>query len=105
MREAPKTRLNEAGAIVLTISDHLDWSDSTAHQYTLQAKINRYLAFVESGEICDHYPDAAKRSVVIQVVSQLEPDSRGQAFLERARNAVHKAGIGFEHRQFEGGKS
>jgi hypothetical protein len=39
------------GHVVLTISDHLDWSDSTAHQMLLQTKLNRYLAFVESDEI------------------------------------------------------
>jgi hypothetical protein len=28
------------GDVVLTISDHLDWSDSPAHQVFLQAKLN-----------------------------------------------------------------
>src|SRR5690349_8719534 len=41
----------QTGHVVLTISDHLDWSNSTNHQTILQAKLNRYLAFVESGEI------------------------------------------------------
>src|ERR1035438_2877375 len=95
--------LNEAGAIVLTISDHLDWSDSIAHQHALQAKINRYLAFVESGEICERYPDAEKRGVVIRVVRRFEPDSRGRVFLERAQKAVQEAGVGFEHRLFASG--
>ena len=39
------------GEVILTIRDHLDWPDSTAHQLLLHAKLNRYLAFVESGEI------------------------------------------------------
>jgi len=41
----------KTGDIILIISDHLDWSDSTGHQQILQAKFNAYLAFVESGEI------------------------------------------------------
>lgn len=37
----------ETGHVILTISDHLDWSDSVQHQTILQAKFNKYLAFVE----------------------------------------------------------
>ena len=48
----------ETGHVILTISDHLDWSDSIQHQTALQAKFNKYLAFVESGEILEseYYP-------------------------------------------------
>jgi hypothetical protein len=45
----------ETGNVILTISDHLDWSDSVAHQSILQKKLNIYLAFVESGEILEQY--------------------------------------------------
>jgi hypothetical protein len=41
---------------VLTISDHLDWSDTVRHQEILQRKLNAYLAFVERGEILEKYP-------------------------------------------------
>ena len=41
----------ETGAVILTIYDHLDWSDTLAHQTVLQEKINTYLLFIESGEI------------------------------------------------------
>jgi hypothetical protein len=41
----------ETEQAVLTISDHLDWSDTIAHQILLKKKFNAYLAFVESGEI------------------------------------------------------
>ena len=33
------------------------------HQGVSQAKINRYLAFVESGEVLERYPDARTRPV------------------------------------------
>ncbi len=46
------------GEVILTISDHLDWSDCGAHLLLLQSKLNRYLAFVESGEILQSYPKA-----------------------------------------------
>ena len=56
------------GDVILTISDHLDWSDSSSHQLLLQVKMNRYLAFIESGEIEQSYPSAKGRAVVIEVV-------------------------------------
>jgi hypothetical protein len=40
----------KTGHVILTISDHLDWSNSVEHQTILQAKLNKYLAFVESLE-------------------------------------------------------
>ncbi|MGI8772162.1 MAG: DUF6572 domain-containing protein, partial [Acidobacteriaceae bacterium] len=46
-----------AGEVVLTISDHLDWSNTVEHQTALQKKFNSYLAFTESGEILQQYPD------------------------------------------------
>jgi hypothetical protein len=56
---------DKTGHVVLTIADHLDWSDSVAHQRTLQAKFNKYLAFVESGEVLTRYPNAKNRPVII----------------------------------------
>ncbi len=36
----------ESGEVILTISDHLDWSNTVAHQTALLEKFNKYLAFV-----------------------------------------------------------
>src|SRR5436309_1830637 len=80
--------INPTGAVVLTIADHLDWADSTTHQSILQAKMNRYLAFIESGEILEHHADAADRGVVIEVLTRCEPDADGWAFLRRAQAVI-----------------
>jgi len=64
----------KTGHVVLTISDHLDWSDSVGHQTILQKKLNTYLAFVESGEILTRYPEAKSRPVAFRVVFQIPPD-------------------------------
>jgi hypothetical protein len=92
--------IDPQGAIILTIADHLDWNDSRAHQYTLQTKMNRYLAFIESGEILEHHPDAGRRRIVIRVVTMAEPDADGSAFLERAQAVIERAGFGFQHWTF-----
>jgi hypothetical protein len=88
----------ETGQVVLSVSDHLDWSDSTDHQNILQKKLNAYLAFVESGEIVERHPFARDRPVVFKVVFKFKPDREGEAFLARAREVIESAGF---HLQFE----
>ena len=81
------------GETILTISDHLDWSDSEAHLLLLQNKLNRYLAFVESGEIFRSYPKAKDRPIVFTVVFKFRPNEEGRAFLDKVRPIVESAGI------------
>ena len=83
----------KTGDVVLTISDHLDWSDTIAHQSVLQAKLNKYLAFVESGEMLERYPDALNRAVAMKIVFKFRPDAEGQLFLARARQVIESAGF------------
>ena len=92
------------GDVVLTVSDHLDWEDSEGHVRLLQAKINSYLAFIESGEILERYPASKERRVVIGIISQYTPDANGKKFLASAKNAVEDAGIGFHFRLYSGTK-
>ena len=83
----------QTGQVILTVSDHLEWKDSTRHQEILQAKLNAYLAFVESGEILTKYPDAMERTILLKVVLKFKPDPEGLAFLHRAEKVVEKAGF------------
>ncbi|WP_158942891.1 DUF6572 domain-containing protein [Granulicella sp. S190] len=92
--------VNEAGEMVLTISDHLDWSDTIEHQSTLQKKFNAYLAFVEGGEMLQKYPDAKARPVVLSVVFKFRPDQEGLLFLTRARQVIESAGFSLRHEVF-----
>lgn len=84
---------NATGRVVLTISDHLDWADAESHMLAVQDKLNTYLAFVESGEIVESYPDASGRSVVFDLVMRVSPDAQGAAFLTRVQEVVQGAGI------------
>jgi hypothetical protein len=92
--------IDKAGYVVLTISDHLDWTDSVRHQTILQEKINHYLSFVESGEILEGYPDAKNRPVAIKVVFQHDPDDEGERFLERVKEVIEPAGFNLRHETF-----
>lgn len=85
------------GKVVLTISDHHSW-DETWHLKLLQDKINAYLQFIESGQILDDYPNAARRELIIETVMKFAPNEEGTSFLEKAKEVVTKAGIGFQWR-------
>lgn len=89
------------GQVVLTISDHLDWSDTIAHQLLLQDKMNRYLSFAESGEILEHAPHARNKPVVIRVIGKYEPDDEGRRFFDRVRLILEEAGFEFRFQLFE----
>ena len=81
------------GDVTLTISDHLDWTDSRTHQVLLQNKLNRYLAFVESGEILQSYPAVKGRRITFTVVFKHPPDEGGRAFLAKVRPIIERAGL------------
>jgi hypothetical protein len=83
----------ESGKIVLTISDHLDWSDTDSHVLALQEKLNTYIAFVESGELGNKYPDAAGRPVVIAVVGRVRRPKSAQQFFTKVKPILASAGI------------
>jgi hypothetical protein len=92
--------IDPKGQVVLTISDHLDWTDSIKHQRTLQNKLNAYVAFVESGEILEQYPEAKDRPLIFKIVFKFRPDGGGQDFLAKAQNVVKSAGFSLQHEVF-----
>jgi hypothetical protein len=89
-----------SGHMILTISDHLDWSDTVQHQIILQEKINRYIAFVESGEILESYPDAKGEPIVIKIVFKFSSDTKGYEFLAKAKAVVESAGFNLRYEVF-----
>ena len=82
-----------SGKVVLTLADELDWTRESEHEFKLQAKLNKYLAFIESGEILSSYPQASGRSCAIDLVLRFEPSARGQTFLDRVRDALSETAI------------
>ena len=82
-----------AELVALTISDHLRWEDSRGHLTALQEKLNRYLAFIESGELLEKYPDATGKPVQIDIVFKYRPSGEGESFLTEAKSIVVKAGF------------
>ena len=59
---------NETDQTVLTIADSWDWNNEPKHLIALQAKLNAYLEFIESGQVWDEYPTAKGKNLRIDVV-------------------------------------
>jgi hypothetical protein len=87
--------------VVLTISDHLPWGNFVQqHLEILRDKLNTYLAFVESGELIDQYPDAAGRKVIIDVIGKFDLGAAGVEFFQNATIAVSDAGMTLQFSRF-----
>lgn len=92
--------IDKATSVVLTISDHLDWSDTTQHQLLLQSKFNRYLAFVESGELLERYPAGKGLPVKFRIAFKFKPDQAAHEFLAKAKELIEAAGFSLETEVF-----
>lgn len=82
-----------SGEAVLTIADHLDWDAPDDHLFMLQAKINCYIAVIESGKIHDLYPQARGRNSRIHFAFKHPLVTDATNFLENARVACQSANI------------
>ena len=80
---------NASGDVVLTISDHLEWDAAKTHLLVLQDKINRYIGFIESGELLTTYSKAEGRKIRIEVCCKYCHPKRVSRFLT-ARNRLSK---------------
>lgn len=80
------------GKVILTVSDHLPW-DRDEHVLLLQEKLNRYLGFIEGGDLQAQFPAAEGRKVQITILFKYAPSTLGQEFLLRATEALRTVGI------------
>lgn len=90
----------ETGEVVLTISDHLDWQDLPEHVFLLQEKLNAYLAFIESGELCEAYPKGEGRTPRIDVITKFPVAPDAHSVLQRIEETLQAAGIGLRIAMF-----
>lgn len=88
----------DSDVVQLVIADHLAWDDVDAHTRQLQAKINTYIAFVESGQLSRLEEPPIPRSPVIRIViaAQHAPPDAAAEFLDRARAFLAGMEIGLE---------
>ena len=85
----------EDGCCVLAIADDRKWND-WEHLLALQAKLNNYLAFIESGEIYAARPEARGLAIEISIRCMFVPEGKDDfSFLRLARTAIIGAGFRF----------
>jgi hypothetical protein len=83
----------QSGTVDLAIIDGWDWEDPENHLLMLQEKMNSYLAFIESGEIHEVFPESMGRDITIIVYSKYPLPSEAHYFMARAAEII--AGAGF----------
>lgn len=79
------------GAVHLSIFNHLQWDQATLP--LLVEKVNRYLVFLEAGELVESYPSAAGRDVAIDIYNKFRPSDEGQRFIQFAADVAREDGI------------
>jgi lactam utilization protein B len=87
----------ETGKLVLTISDHMSWSDEN-HFARLEEKVRGYVGFIESGQLLERFAKGAGREVEIRLVCKHGPTDEAVPFLESIRAAIERRGISFRHK-------
>lgn len=83
----------DGGRVALTIFDGEDWSDEGAHLLALQAKMNTYLDFVQSGQLFEEYPTAQRTPVIIQVLFREPPTDKARQLIQRADHVSRQLGL------------
>ena len=78
--------------MMLFIADHLPWDDIHLHLSALQTKLNRYLAYIQSEEFVEKFPESQERPAHIEVSCAFPPSAEGEVFLNRAREMIGRAG-------------
>jgi hypothetical protein len=94
----------ETGVVIATLVDDADWDDEMQHLRLLQAKINRYFDFIESGEIFSELARTTGRAVSsnhpvkLSILGKHPPRGEGERFLEHVAGIAREAGIQFAYK-------
>ena len=82
-----------SSTLVLSLFDDTDWQHSPEHWDLLCEKLDRYLAFLVTGEVFDHWTGSDVDAFVIDVAFRFEPPAAIASALERSQQFV--ANLGF----------
>ncbi|MBP3194475.1 MAG: hypothetical protein J6M05_02260 [Cardiobacteriaceae bacterium] len=80
--------------VELVITDHLEWTGKTEedleHLRLLDAKVIKYIASYQSGELLRKKPEIKDKKVTIQIIGLHCPNKRGAKFISDARDYLSK---------------
>lgn len=86
----------ESKVLKMIISDHLDWKEEYEHLLLLQEKINSYIAFYESGQYEEMYPDSSFEYGVIEIHFLFEPTKTAFKFLDLVQKKLVEVNLKVE---------
>ncbi len=87
---------DDSPEISLIIADHLPWDvDEAEHLWMLQAKINKYLAAIGSGELYEKVPKALDKRIVITLAPKYLLSKNAQYFVDRVQGLIRSYGFDF----------
>lgn len=76
----------EDSKLILLLADGMDWHDETKHLLLLQEKLNNYIAYIESEQYVENYPDA--KTIEIQIKFLFKETHNCKLFLEYAIKTI-----------------
>jgi hypothetical protein len=88
----------EKTAVVLLLSDHLDWDNEGEHLDLLQQKLDVYLDFATNGGLVRHRPDLEGLPVTIMVGGKYPLSTGAVEFYRLAGTKVAEIGVSLEFR-------
>ena len=85
--------IKENACLVLLITDHLNWDNEFEHLKILQDKINAYVAFIESEQYDEIYPNADFKMAMIEIHFKYDVTDNCQKFLQVVQDQLGRIGI------------
>lgn len=90
------------GAVIVTLLDDFDGADELRRLALLQAKINRYFDFIESGEVFVKVSQVAGRKVArgtpvrISILAKQQLGDEGERFVRHVTQVGRQTGVDIE---------
>jgi hypothetical protein len=88
----------DGSAVALAILDGWDWSDEAQHLLALQAKLNAYFDFIQSGQIYEVRPEALRKAIRIDLLTRHPLPEKAQSFLSIAAKTAAQINVQITHR-------
>ena len=85
------------GTVTLSVADHLSWADEKQHLCHLQEKLNRYMDFINGGELAENFPEAADLRPLIKVHFVHPPPPKAKEFLSKITSLIESERISFTY--------
>jgi hypothetical protein len=84
--------------VILSMVEERQWGAEGELLLDLQAKLNTYLTYIESGQLLEDYPDVAGKKIVFRLHYMVEIGPREREFIRTVcQSHLFPTGIGWQH--------